>query len=209
VLPAGIARAEPERHHRGLRNAHKTVVQAVAEHFLRFRDFVARQWSRVAQQDLERCGKDRGADKAAGHATYDAADRTLYRAARGGKGFVEHATGGDLRGHGVGFFLRWAVGRRDRHAWLLGRVTLLGDMRQLVRKQLPAAWHARRILALCERDVGPRRVGESIDGLRGARGSVIGVDANIGEVVAETRFHVSAGGVVEGAPWRFQCVDDL
>jgi hypothetical protein len=75
---------------------------------------------------------------------------------------------------------------------------LLDGVRQLVREEVPSGLRRRRVLAAAEDHVRADRVRKRAGIARGFGGARIGVNADVAEVTAEARFHVEAGGGIEG-----------
>ena len=134
-------------------------------------------------------------------------DRRLYRALQPRLqelepvelclGFCGHRSLANAAGRGVGLTLERVAGLRDRQRPALRCSTLLHDVRQLVRQQLPSAGGTRSILPGAEEDIAadgerPRRH-RSIE----SRRMVVEMYADVSERVAERSTDVLSDAPVE------------
>ena len=76
-------------------------------------------------------------------------------------------------------------------------ISLLNDVRQFVREQLPSVRALRRVLRRPEHDIAPRRVSQRVHRPRRLCRTRVRVHAHVAEVLAETVLHLGARGRVE------------
>jgi hypothetical protein len=74
---------------------------------------------------------------------------------------------------------------------------MLGDVREFVGDQVPAAFRMRRIFTAAENNVASERVGPCVYRAGGFGGRITGVYAETAEVVTDTRFEKVSGLVIE------------